>query len=39
MKRWSKQGVDVFVLGTSSLFGNEGTYKEIIDHIKQECGD
>ena len=39
MKRWSKQGVDGFVLGTSSLFGHEGTYKEIIDHIKQECGD
>ncbi len=39
MKRWTKQGVDGFVLGTSSLFGHPGTYKEIIDNIKHECGE
>ncbi len=39
MKRWGKQGVDGFVLGTSSLFGHRGTYKQIIQSIKQECGE
>ena len=39
MKRWSKQNVDGFVLGTSSLFGQRGSYKDIIDNIKRECGD
>lgn len=39
MKRWGKQGVDGFVLGTSSLFGHLGTYKEIMDNIKRECGE
>lgn len=39
MKRWSKQGVDGFVLGTKALFGHEGTYKEIMNHIKRECGE
>ena len=34
-----KQGVDGFVLGTSSLFGHLGTYKDIINRIKHECGD
>ena len=38
MKRWSKQGVDGFVLGTSSLFGHHNSYKDIIDNIKRECG-
>ena len=37
MKRWRKKGVDGFVLGTSSLFGHLGTYKEIINNIKREC--
>lgn len=37
MKRWSKQNIDGFVLGTSSLFGHRGSYREIIDHIKREC--
>lgn len=39
MKRWSQQDIDGFVLGTSSLFGHRGTYKDIIDNIKRECGD
>lgn len=39
MKRWSVQGVDGFVLGTSALFGHKGSYKDIIEHIKQECGE
>ena len=39
MKRWSKKGVDGFVLGTSSLFGHLNSYKDIIDNIKRECGD
>ena len=39
MKRWGKQGVDGFVLGTSSLFGHLGTYKDIINRIKHECGE
>ncbi len=37
MKRWSKQNIDGFVLGTSSLFGHRGSYKDIIDNIKREC--
>ena len=39
MKRWSKQGVDGVVLGTKALFGHEGSYKEIMDNIKRECGE
>ena len=39
MKRWSKLGVNGFVLGTSSLFGHPGSYKDIIDNIKRECGE
>lgn len=39
MKRWSKQGVDGFVLGTKALFGHPGSYKEIMDNIKRECGE
>ena len=39
MRRWSRQNIDGFVLGTSSLFGHRGTYKDIIDNIKRECGD
>ena len=31
--------VDGFVLGTSSLFGHLGTYKQIMDNIKRECGE
>ena len=37
MKRWGKQGVDGFVLGTSSLFGHMGSYRDIISNIKKEC--
>ena len=37
MKRWGKQGVDGFVLGTSSLFGHMGSYRDIITNIKKEC--
>lgn len=37
MKRWCKQGVDGFVLGTKALFGHEGSYKDIMDNIKREC--
>jgi len=39
IKRWGKQGVDGFVLGTSSLFGRNVSYKNIIDKIKCECGE
>ena len=39
MKRWSLHGVDGFVLGTSSLFGHNESYKNIIDNIKHECGE
>ena len=39
MRHWSKQGVDGFVLGTSALFGHEGSYKDIINNIKCECGE
>ncbi len=39
MKRWGQHGVDGFVLGTSSLFGHLGTYKQIMDNIKRECGE
>lgn len=39
MKRWSKQGVDGFVLGTSALFGRPDSYKNIMDKIRQECGE
>jgi len=39
MKRWSLHGVDGFVLGTSSLFGHNDSYKNIIEHIKRECGE
>ena len=39
MKKWSKQNIDGFVLGTSSLFGHRGSYKDIIDNIKHECGE
>lgn len=39
MKKWSQRDIDGFVLGTSSLFGHLGTYKEIIDNIKRECGE
>ena len=39
MIKWSKQNIDGFVLGTSSLFGHRNTYKEIIDNIKRECGE
>ena len=37
MKRWSKQGVDGFVLGTSALFGRNESYKTIMDRIRKEC--
>ena len=37
MKRWGKQGVDGFVLGTSSLFGHMGSYRDIITNINKEC--
>ena len=39
MKRWSMHGVDGFVLGTSSLFGHNDSYKNIIENIKRECGE
>lgn len=39
MVKWSKHNVDGFVLGTSSLFGHRGSYKDIIDNIKRECGE
>lgn len=39
MVKWSKQNVDGFVLGTSSLFGHRGSYKDIIDYIKRACGE
>lgn len=39
MRRWSRQGIDGFVLGTASLFGHRGSYKDLIDNIKRECGD
>ena len=39
MKRWSLHGVDGFVLGTSSLFGHNESYKNIIDNITHECGE
>jgi ribulose-phosphate 3-epimerase len=39
MVKWSKRHVDGFVLGTSSLFGHRGSYKDIIDHIKRACGE
>jgi len=39
MRRWSQQGVDGFVLGTSSLFGRNESYKKIIERIKHECGE
>ncbi len=38
MQRWSADGVDGFVLGTAALFGLGRPYKEIIDQIKQHCG-
>ncbi len=39
MKKWSKHGVDGFVLGTSALFGHQGSFKDILNHIKRECGE
>ena len=39
MKQWSKHGVDGFVLGTSALFGHQGTFKDILSRIKRECGE
>lgn len=36
IKSLSKQGVDNFILGTSSLFGRDGKYKEIINNIRKE---
>ena len=38
MQRWSADGVDGFVLGTAAHFGLGRPYKEIIDQIKQHCG-
>ncbi len=39
MKKWSADGVDGFVLGTAALFGCNRPYKEVIDEIKQTCGE
>ena len=39
IRQWSKKGVDGFVLGTSSLFGRQESYKTIMDRIKRECGE
>ena len=36
---WGIELKDHVVLGTKALFGHEGTYKEIMDNIKRECGE
>lgn len=38
IKNWSSVGVSGFVLGTSALFGKEGSYKQKISNIKALCG-
>lgn len=37
IKRWSRDGVDGFVLGTSALFGKPGTYQENIKYLRELC--
>lgn len=39
IKKWSRPGVDGFILGTSALFGKSGTYKENIEHLRKVCGE
>lgn len=39
IKKWSRSGVDGFVLGTSSLFGKIGTYSENIKRLRRVCGE
>ncbi len=37
IKKYSQKGVDIFVVGTSTLFGKTESYKEIITRVKQEA--
>lgn len=34
VEKWSKAGVDEFILGTASLFGKERSYKEILKELQ-----
>ena len=38
IRKWSKAGVDGFVLGTSALFGKTGSYQANIAHLRELCG-
>lgn len=35
--KWSRAGVNGFVLGTSALFGMAGTYRENIEYLRELC--
>ena len=35
MKKYAPHGVDGFVLGTTLLFGQKATYKEIISSVRE----
>ncbi|MBR2033925.1 MAG: ribulose-phosphate 3-epimerase [Alphaproteobacteria bacterium] len=37
IKKWGGKGVDEFVLGTSSLFGKDRSYKEILQELHGEA--
>ena len=39
IKRWSRMGIDSFVLGTSALFGKPETYKQTVRYLREMCGD
>lgn len=39
IRRWYKAGVDGFVLGTAALFGQKGTYQEIISKLRGICDE
>lgn len=38
ISKWSKAGIDSFVLGTSALFGQAGTYKTNMQRLRAICG-
>lgn len=37
ISRWNRAGIDGFVLGTSALFGKNGTYQENIKCLRKLC--
>jgi len=39
IKKWHRQGVDGFVLGTAALFGHKDSFKNTVFNIRKYCGE